>query len=619
MTSPRRLAMTGLAAFAAASILLPGPALAGSSASRAVPLSDPAAAGEAVDGLVDAFRQGIADLQAAAGRSPGPGPPSLSTREVTEIAQTSEKLQEWIDDHPVVRDHAKLESDDVWKVSFVSKNAEGTEKVEAEVYVADDSAEITEVRTGPQVGWLMARGNDGAFGRSVNKPGIWAALSIAFLVPLLRFRRLASMRTLDLLAILGLTASWAWFQKGEIFTSVPLQYPPLVYLALRLAWIGIRRARALRSETDGAAEGPTDSGHPASESPAPSRPELRNWCPTWLVVTLLIFTLALRYGLNAFDSNVIDVGYGSVIGADLISHGETPYGNFPSDCGRCDTYGPLTYLMYVPFEAVMGFTGRWDSLPAAHAAAAFFDLLAVGGMLMLGWRIAGWRLGAIMALAWAAVPWTAYSLESNSNDTLVGAALIWGLAFAGRPAARGLSVALAAAAKFTPAILVPLWWRHPFPRAPRDGRWRRAAAFLGGMAAALALTGWVLLLDGLDGVRSIWSRTVEYQIERDSPFSLWGQYPGLRPVQIGLTVLVLAAAVALIRWPRRLDLLAMAALSGAVMIGSQLVLEHWFYLYVPWFLPFVLLAVVPEWPGRPVTRPEPATPQPVVNPVPVSS
>jgi dolichyl-phosphate-mannose--protein O-mannosyl transferase len=138
------------------------------------------------------------------------------------------------------------------------------------------------------------------------------------------------------------------------------------------------------------------------------------------------------------------------------------------------------------------------------------------------------------------------------------------------------------------------------------------------MAGALVLTGWVLLLDGLDGVRSVWSRTVEYQIERDSPFSVWGQYPGLRPLQIGLTVLVLVAAVALVRWPRRLDLLSMAALSGALMIGAQVVLEHWFYLYVPWFLPFVLITVVPEWPARPAPRREPVA-EPVAQPVAVPS
>lgn len=586
----------------------------------AVPNTDPAAASEAVNGLLDAFGQGVADLQAAASRPLQREPASLSTREVTEIARQSGRLQDWIADHPVVRDSATLEDDDRWKVSFVSKDAKGKEKVEAEVWVSDDEALVVEVRTGPQVGWLMARGNDGAFGRSINEPGIWAALSLAFLLPLLRFRRLLSMRTLDLLAVLSLTVSWVWFQKGEIFTSVPLQYPPLVYLAARLVWIGVRRSRALRAEADAADALPLDEAPQPPPDPAPSRPELRNWCPTWLVVTLLLFALALRYGLNAFDSNVIDVGYAGVIGADLIAHGETPYGNFPTDCGRCDTYGPLTYMTYVPFEALMPFTGKWDSLPAAHAAAAFFDLVAIAGMLVLGWRLAGWRLGAIMALAWAAVPWTAYSLESNSNDTLVAATLVWGLAFAGRPAARGLSVALATAAKFTPAILIPLWWRHPFPRAPKEGARRRGLRFLAGMAVALALTGWVLLLDGFDGVTSIWSRTVEYQIDRESPFSLWGQYPGLRPLQVGLTVVVLLAAVALVRWPRRLDLLSMAAFSGAVLIGSQLVLEHWFYLYVPWFLPFVLLVMVPEWPNRPAPRREPTvSAAPAVDPVPVLS
>jgi hypothetical protein len=603
----RLLASAGLTALLASGLVFAGAAVA-QSTDRAVPLTTPEAASEAVGGLVDAFAQGIADLQKAASRPLDPGPPSLSTNEATEIARGSGRLQDWVDDHPISRTHAELQKDDVWKVSFISKDAKGREKVEAEVYLSDDLAEITEVRTGPQVGWLMARGVDGAFGRSLNKPGIWAALSVAFLLPLLRFRRFLSMRTLDLLAILSLTASWVWFQKGEIFTSVPLQYPPLVYLAVRLTWIGVRRARALRAGGD----------DPPPETETPSRPGLRNWCPTWLVVTVLVFALALRYGLNAFDSNVIDVGYAGVIGADLITHGETPYGNFPSDCGRCDTYGPLTYVLYTPFEAVMGYTGRWDSLPAAHAAATFFDLLAIGGMLVLGWRLAGWRLGAIMALAWSAVPWTAYSLESNSNDALVGALLVWGLAFAARPAVRGLSVALATAAKFTPAVLVPLWWRHPFPRAPRGGARRRGFLVLAGMAGALVLTGWVLLLDGLDGVRSVWSRTVEYQIERDSPFSVWGQYPGLRPLQIGLTVLVLVAAVALVRWPRRLDLLSMAALSGALMIGAQVVLEHWFYLYVPWFLPFVLITVVPEWPARPAPRREPVA-EPVAQPVAVPS
>ena len=35
----------------------------------------------------------------------------------------------------------------------------------------------------------------------------------------------------------------------------------------------------------------------------------------------------------------------------------------------------------------------------------------------------------------------------------------------------------------------------------------------------------------------------------------------------------------------------MAALGGAVLIALQLAATHWFYLYVVWFTPFVLVAL----------------------------
>jgi hypothetical protein len=76
-------------------------------------------------------------------------------------------------------------------------------------------------------------------------------------------------------------------------------------------------------------------------------------------------------------------------------------------------------------------------------------------------------------------------------------------------------------------------------------------------------------------------------------------------VQIGLMVAVALAALAVLRWPRRLDLLIVTALSGALMIGIELTVTHWFYLYIPWFLPFALVAIVPDWPA-PTRRPEAA-------------
>ena len=73
----------------------------------------------------------------------------------------------------------------------------------------------------------MARGYPGAFGRAVTEPQIWIPLLALFLIPLLRWRRLLSWHTLDLLALCGFSVSLVWFNRGEIFTSVPLAYPPM--------------------------------------------------------------------------------------------------------------------------------------------------------------------------------------------------------------------------------------------------------------------------------------------------------------------------------------------------------------------------------------------------------
>ena len=54
-----------------------------------------------------------------------------------------------------------------------------------------------------------------------------------------------------------------------------------------------------------------------------------------------------------------------------------------------------------------------------------------------------------------------------------------------------------------------------------------------------------------------------------------------------------AAALALLVAfvPRRIDLRQTAALGAGVLIAIQLVATHWFYLYVVWFVPFILVAL----------------------------
>ena len=53
---------------------------------------------------------------------------------------------------------------------------------------------------------------------------------------------------------------------------------------------------------------------------------------------------------------------------------------------RGDTYGPVSYLAYVPATLVFDWSGKWDSLPAAHATSIAFDLLAILGLALVGFR-----------------------------------------------------------------------------------------------------------------------------------------------------------------------------------------------------------------------------------------
>ena len=100
--------------------------------------------------------------------------------------------------------------------------------------VDDHSGAISEAWTGPQVAWKMARGYDGAFGgKEINSARVWLSLCAVFLIGLVDWRRLLSVRNLDLLVLLSFSVSLWFFNHGNVFASVPLAYPPLAYLLAR--------------------------------------------------------------------------------------------------------------------------------------------------------------------------------------------------------------------------------------------------------------------------------------------------------------------------------------------------------------------------------------------------
>ena len=564
---------------------------------------------------------------------------AVSEQEAIRLAKHQPEVVEATREHPDLEPSASRNDAGDWEVGFF---AAGEEPVL--VVVSAVTGKPTETWTGYQVAWKMARGYPGAFGHKLNAPYVWIPLCLIFVAGLLDWRRLRRIAHLDLLVIVaGFGLSHFFFNRGDIGVSVPLAYPALVYLLARMLWIGFRGGGG---------------------GLKPSVPI------AWLAVAAL-FLVGFRLGLDVADSNVIDVGYSGVIGADRIVDGETLYGNFPEDDYAGDTYGPMAYYTYVPFEQIFPWSGSWDDLPAAHAAAIFFDLATLAGLFLFGRRFragpAGMRLGVTLAFAWAACPYTAFALESNTNDVLVSALLVGCLLVLSSPPARGAMLALASLTKFAPLVLTPLFatyraapaWVAPpggppaasnaggaaaggspavtgpvarparAGRAPLGGPAARAvrasraalsgpkARAVGLFVAAFAGTTAVLMAQTLidPGLHTFLDRTLSYQMGRDSPFSVWGQEPSLEWLHTVIKVGVGALALLVAFLPRRRDAVTVAALGAALLIGLEITVDHWFYLYIPWFLPFLFIALLARSESREESGPrQPARREPVALP-----
>jgi hypothetical protein len=437
----------------------------------------------------------------------------------------------------------------------------------ARVAVDDRTGGVLEAWRDQQVGAELARGYEGAVAQAVNSPWVWIALCVLFLVPFFDPRRPLRVLHLDLMAILALSVSLWFFNRAEITASVALTYPVLAYVFGRMLIAGFR---------------------PASR-PGP----LLTWTPVrWLAIAAVLLAGA-RIALNVADSRVIDIGVAGVAGADRLGDGEEIYdGDFsPGLDLRGDVYGPANYLAYAPFEAAFGWDGEWDDVPAAHAAAIAFDLIAALGLLALGRRLRegadGRALGVALPFAWLACPWTLYAMNANANDALVAASVVWALVALRSPAGRGVALALGSAAKFGTAALAPLFATAGGLRDKR-GIAVFSAVFLGLIALLIV----PFLPDG--GLGEVYDRTLGYQADRASPFSAWGQAPSLDFLQTLARAGAVALALALAFVPRTKTVLQVAALSAAIVVGVQVGATHWFYFYVVWFLPAYLAVALGE-------------------------
>jgi hypothetical protein len=500
----------------------------------------------------------------------------LTAARVQRIAAANPTIRAELRRHHRARPYDYTKGAGSWQVSWFST---GRHQVElAQVYVNDATGRVTEAWTGFQVAWSMARGYSGAFGRRVNAWYVWIPLCVLFVAPFFPWRRRPSLLHLDLMALLGFSISLALFNHAQIGLSVPLVYPFLLYLLVRMMLLASGRGRP--------------------------RAPLRLTVPiSWLAVGV-IFLCGFRVGLDVTNSNVIDVGYAGVIGADKLLHGHHLYGHWPKDNAAGDTYGPVNYYAYVPFRAIFGWSGTWDDLPAAHAAAIAFDLLTLFGLFWLGRRIRGPTLGVVLAYSWAAYPFTLWSLSSNTNDTLVAMLVVLALLVITSAPARGVAGALAGLSKFAPLALAPLLLRGRGSARPSR---RQVALYVAAYGVTLLVAMLPVLLEG--NLRAFWHDSIVYQANRVTPFSVWGLWGGLGLEQHLVEGAALALAIAVAFVPRQRGVVEVAALAAAVLIALQLAAGYWLYSYIVWFFPLVTVALFGSFPGlrgdSPATAPAP--------------
>jgi hypothetical protein len=486
----------------------------------------------------------------------------VSARQARSIAEREPAVQSARAEHPDLEANVSIPTfggdPSTFEVSFYTPREESQygSSIRVEVVVSGLTGDVFEVWTGPQAATPLARGGEPSVGRSLNAPYVWLPLAAIFLAVFFDPRRPLRLLHLDLVVLLAFGLSQLYFNQGRLEVSMPIVYPLLGYLVVRMLLAGFR---------------PTER----SERLVPRVPV------RWMAIGLVLL-VAFRVGLNLADSNVIDVGYASVVGADRIAHGEELY--VDNDV-HGDTYGPVNYLAYVPFELVFPWDGTWDSVPAAHAAAITFDLLTIVGLMLLGTTLRhgrrGRELGLALAFAWAAYPFSLLALQENTNDLMVAAFLVLALAALRSAPGRGVLLGLAGAAKFAPLALAPLLARG-------TGEARVRPALVSGLACTAVCVAVTVPFIPDGGLRELYDTTIGFQLGRVSPFSLWALHPSLGWLQTALKLGAVALAVAVAFVPRKRDARQVVALAAALVIAVQLPAGHWFYFYLAWAAPLVL-------------------------------
>jgi hypothetical protein len=408
-------------------------------------------------------------------------------------------------------------------------------------------------------GWFIPAVAGGPFTRYPLPIAVPSAA--CFVLGLLDWRRPWRVEHLDLLALAG-------FFPVAMLLSDDLPVAGLWLAACCLGWLFARMVGACLGKW--------------------RMPELRpSLSSRWLGLAILLLVL-VRIASVA-DGSILDVGQASSLGAWRLLHGQYLYGAVSwhgagkFQIFRPDTYGPFAYYAYLPFVAIFP---PAPSVLGTLLPAICFDVLTLVGLNILGRRLGGRPVAQAFIFAYLLYPFPDLSLMAETNDALIAALCVWTIVAATeRPAARGLLMAAAALTKFLPALVALQFL------SVRRGRWRYALTLVAALAGMLV---WPLVTSG---PRKFLDSTFGYQLIHRGDgvqFSIWTYLPSLalaaRPVlAAGLVLLALRARVEGARQH--------AALAAALLIGAQLLLGYWFYSYLTWCYPLLVVAMIQSRPA----------------------
>ena len=261
----------------------------------------------------------------------------------------------------------------------------------------------------------------------------------------------------------------------------------------------------------------------------------------------------------------------------------------PADVGTGDTYGPLNYLLYVPFVLMFGFSGEWDFLPAAHALTLFSFVAGAMALFITGLQALGQGGGRGDGLRLGGLPLhrvrdqqqhQRHHRRGRRGHRARGGGLAAGAGGQRRGRVRGQAL----------------------PHRPRsaldlhDGcrtKARSSTSSSAGPASCCSRSGSSCSTGTPSrGCELFYEKTLAFQGDRVSPWTIYTQVPALAFLQKPLTAFAIFLAFLVAFVPRKRTMRRLAALSAALVIAFQLTVNYWFYAYVIWFEPFVFVSLL---------------------------